>query len=204
VRRRHASEVAQAIVLNGVSNRDDALLSRPDRFGADLPMANSAYGELAGMLWLWRADTIAGCENSSSCSFICLSPRTGWQVRGLRSVGAESLLGPASNTASQSRPQACTEPVLPPIESSPALHAPGTCSPAVPSFKVCHSAASPVFSGSRKYRMLCSREHGHRLGPKGPKKDLIAADIAMKRCNPNRDCPPHRSGDSANSRRPDR
>src|SRR5271169_6158548 len=33
----------------------------------------------------------------------------------------------------------------------------------------------------RKYRMLFSPEHGRRPGPKGPKKALIDAVVAMKR-----------------------
>ena len=37
----------------------------------------------------------------------------------------------------------------------------------------------------RKYRVLFSPEHRHRPGPKGPKKDLIDAVVAMKRRNPN-------------------
>jgi transposase InsO family protein len=41
----------------------------------------------------------------------------------------------------------------------------------------------------RKYRMLFSGEHGHRPGPKGPKQDLIAAVVAMKRRNPRWGCP---------------
>jgi putative transposase len=34
---------------------------------------------------------------------------------------------------------------------------------------------------TRKYRMLFSRQRGRRPGPKGPKKDLIDAVVAMKR-----------------------
>jgi putative transposase len=41
----------------------------------------------------------------------------------------------------------------------------------------------------RKYRMLFSSERRHRPGPKGPKKDLIDAVIAMKRRNPKWGCP---------------
>jgi putative transposase len=41
----------------------------------------------------------------------------------------------------------------------------------------------------RKYRMLFSAERGRRPGPKGPKKDLIDAVVAMKRRNPNWGCP---------------
>src|SRR6266850_6634177 len=36
----------------------------------------------------------------------------------------------------------------------------------------------------RKYRLLFSPERRHRPGPKGPKKDLIDAVVAMKRRNP--------------------
>ena len=36
----------------------------------------------------------------------------------------------------------------------------------------------------RKYRFLFSPERRHRPGPKGPKKDLIDAVVAMKRRNP--------------------
>src|SRR5262245_26831542 len=41
----------------------------------------------------------------------------------------------------------------------------------------------------RKYRFLFSRECRRRPGPKGPKKDLIDAVVAMKRRNPNWGCP---------------
>ena len=41
----------------------------------------------------------------------------------------------------------------------------------------------------RKYRLLFSPERGYRLGPKGPKKDLIDAVVAMKRRNPRWGCP---------------
>ena len=41
----------------------------------------------------------------------------------------------------------------------------------------------------RKYRMLFSPERRRRPGPKGPKKDLIDAVVAMKRRNPNWGCP---------------
>jgi transposase InsO family protein len=41
----------------------------------------------------------------------------------------------------------------------------------------------------RKYRMLFSPERGRRPGPKGPKKALIDAVVAMKRRNPNWGCP---------------
>src|SRR4030095_2897924 len=41
----------------------------------------------------------------------------------------------------------------------------------------------------RKYRFLFSPECRHRPGPKGPKKDLIDAVVAMKRRNPNWGCP---------------
>src|SRR5580704_1717062 len=41
----------------------------------------------------------------------------------------------------------------------------------------------------RKYRMLFSHQGGRRPGPKGPKKDLIDAIVAMKRHNPNWGCP---------------
>ena len=41
----------------------------------------------------------------------------------------------------------------------------------------------------RKYRMLFSRRHGHRPGPKGPEKELIGAVVEMKRRNPNWGCP---------------
>ena len=41
----------------------------------------------------------------------------------------------------------------------------------------------------RKYRMLFSPKRGHRPGPKGPKKELIDAVIAMKQRNPNWGCP---------------
>jgi putative transposase len=37
----------------------------------------------------------------------------------------------------------------------------------------------------RKYRFLFSPEGRRRPGPKGPKKDLIDAVVAMKRRNPN-------------------
>src|SRR4051794_1012746 len=36
----------------------------------------------------------------------------------------------------------------------------------------------------RKYRLLFSSKRSHRPGPKGPKKELIDAVIAMKRRNP--------------------
>jgi putative transposase len=41
----------------------------------------------------------------------------------------------------------------------------------------------------RKYRLLFSPECRHRPGPKGPKKELIDAVVAMKRRNPNWGCP---------------
>ena len=41
----------------------------------------------------------------------------------------------------------------------------------------------------RKYRFLFSPKRRHRPGPKGPKKDLIDAVVAMKRRNPNWGCP---------------
>jgi putative transposase len=41
----------------------------------------------------------------------------------------------------------------------------------------------------RKYRMLFSPRRRRRPGPKGPNKDLIAAVVAMKRCNPGWGCP---------------
>jgi len=41
----------------------------------------------------------------------------------------------------------------------------------------------------RKYRMLFSARRGHRPGPKGPKKELIDAVVAMKQRNPNWGCP---------------
>jgi putative transposase len=41
----------------------------------------------------------------------------------------------------------------------------------------------------RKYRLLFSPERRHRPGPKGPKKDLIDAVVAMKRRNPRWGCP---------------
>ena len=41
----------------------------------------------------------------------------------------------------------------------------------------------------RKYRLLFSPQRRHRPGPKGPKKDLIDAVIAMKRRNPRWGCP---------------
>jgi len=41
----------------------------------------------------------------------------------------------------------------------------------------------------RKYRLLFSPERRNRPGPKGPKKDLINAVVAMKRSNPNWGCP---------------
>src|SRR4030095_5220812 len=41
----------------------------------------------------------------------------------------------------------------------------------------------------RKYRFLFSPERRRRPGPKGPKKDLIDAVVAMKRRNPNWGCP---------------
>ncbi len=41
----------------------------------------------------------------------------------------------------------------------------------------------------RKYRLLFSPERSHRPGPKGPKKELIEAVVAMKRRNPNWGCP---------------
>ena len=40
----------------------------------------------------------------------------------------------------------------------------------------------------RKYRLLFSPERRHRPGPKGPKKDLIDAVLAMKRRNPGWGC----------------
>src|SRR4029079_128112 len=42
---------------------------------------------------------------------------------------------------------------------------------------------------NRKYRLLFSPEHRHRPGPKGPKKDLIDAVVAMKQRNPRWGCP---------------
>jgi putative transposase len=41
----------------------------------------------------------------------------------------------------------------------------------------------------RKYRLLFSPEHRRRPNPKGPKKDLIDAVVAMKRRNLNWGCP---------------
>ena len=41
----------------------------------------------------------------------------------------------------------------------------------------------------RKYRLLFSPGRRHRPGPKGPKKDLIDAVVAMKRRNPRWGCP---------------
>src|SRR6476660_7987043 len=41
----------------------------------------------------------------------------------------------------------------------------------------------------RKYRLLFSPERRRRPGPKGPKKDLIDAVVAMKRRNPGWGCP---------------
>src|SRR5919106_4533742 len=41
----------------------------------------------------------------------------------------------------------------------------------------------------RKYRLLFSPERRHRPGPKGPKKDLLDAVVAMKRRNPGWGCP---------------
>jgi putative transposase len=41
----------------------------------------------------------------------------------------------------------------------------------------------------RKYRLLFSSKRRHRPGPKGPKKDLIDAVVAMKRRNPRWGCP---------------
>ena len=41
----------------------------------------------------------------------------------------------------------------------------------------------------RKYRMLFSAKLRRRPGPKGPKKELIAAVVEMKRRNPNWGCP---------------
>jgi len=41
----------------------------------------------------------------------------------------------------------------------------------------------------RKYRMLFSHQRGRRPGPKGPRKDLIEAVVAMKRRNPSWGCP---------------
>src|SRR5947209_13237617 len=41
----------------------------------------------------------------------------------------------------------------------------------------------------RKYRMLFSPRHARRPGPKGPKRDLIDAVVAMKRHNPGWGCP---------------
>ena len=41
----------------------------------------------------------------------------------------------------------------------------------------------------RKYRMLFSRRRQSRPGPKGPKKELVDAIVAMKRHNPNWGCP---------------
>ena len=40
-----------------------------------------------------------------------------------------------------------------------------------------------------KYRLLFSSKRRHRPGPKGPKKDLIDAVVAMKRHNPRWGCP---------------
>ena len=41
----------------------------------------------------------------------------------------------------------------------------------------------------RKYRMLFSHQRGRRPGPKGPRKDLSDAVVAMKRRNPSWGCP---------------
>ena len=41
----------------------------------------------------------------------------------------------------------------------------------------------------RKYRMLFSPQSGYRPGPKGPKKELIDAVVAMKQRNPHWGCP---------------
>ena len=41
----------------------------------------------------------------------------------------------------------------------------------------------------RKYRMLFSPRHGHRPGPKGPEKELMAAVVAMKQRNPSEAVP---------------
>ena len=41
----------------------------------------------------------------------------------------------------------------------------------------------------RKYRMLFSPERRRRPGPKGPKKELVDAVVAMKRRNPTWGCP---------------
>jgi putative transposase len=41
----------------------------------------------------------------------------------------------------------------------------------------------------RKYRLLFSPKRMHRPGPKGPKKELIEAVLAMKRRNPGWGCP---------------
>ena len=41
----------------------------------------------------------------------------------------------------------------------------------------------------RKYRMLFSHQRERRPGPKGPRKDLIDAVVAMKRRNPSWGCP---------------
>src|SRR5262252_6799330 len=41
----------------------------------------------------------------------------------------------------------------------------------------------------RKYRLLFSPQRGHRPGPKGRKKELIDAVVAMKQRNPNWGCP---------------
>ena len=42
---------------------------------------------------------------------------------------------------------------------------------------------------NRKYRILFSSKRRQRPGPKGPKKDLIDAVLAMKRRNPKWGCP---------------
>ena len=41
----------------------------------------------------------------------------------------------------------------------------------------------------RKYRMLFSPRHGHRPGPKGTEKELMAAVVAMKQRNPSEAVP---------------
>lgn len=56
----------------------------------------------------------------------------------------------------------------------------------------------------RKYRMLFSPLRGRRPGPKGPKRELIDAVVAMKRRNPSWGLSPHCPAARAGFRRRDR
>ena len=56
----------------------------------------------------------------------------------------------------------------------------------------------------RKYRMLFSTKRGRRPGPKGQKKELIDAIVAMRQRNSTWGCPPNCPADRVDFRRRDR